>query len=199
MTYMLRDRPDGQVEIVMMAPVTIGVFPKRDVGRHVCDLLNEARGEKVPPVVAQTFEDPVAALVLWGDAAAEALRQAGEAVAAALVIEDVALGTTDTPSATPPGRQEPQAPVHMRPDAAKLTEAQREAAFNRLTAGETLAAVALEFGLTMGQLRGMWAQHKRQMQKFYSSGGQDSCKLCGRAFTPSASNPDTCARCSHEG
>ena len=91
-----------------------------------------------------------------------------------------------------------RAPVVLRPVPTKLTEEQRDQAFQRLGLGEKLAVVAPDFGLSMEQLRAMWAGHKRQLQRFHASGGQISCTLCARPFTPSESRPDTCARCSHE-
>ncbi|AWD21592.1 hypothetical protein [Fuscovulum blasticum] len=41
MTYMLRDRPDGQVEIVLSRPVLVGIFPERDVALRVCAFLQD--------------------------------------------------------------------------------------------------------------------------------------------------------------
>lgn len=39
MSYMLRDRPDGQVEIVLNNPILVGIFPERDTAQRVCAFL----------------------------------------------------------------------------------------------------------------------------------------------------------------
>lgn len=68
-------------------------------------------------------------------------------------------------------------------------------AFARIEAGEKIAAVAADCGMTMSVLRGKWAHHNR------GRGGDAAadtvaCTDCGRRFVPSAENPETCARCS---
>ncbi len=98
-----------------------------------------------------------------------------------------------------PGDEAPLAPVFVRAEPVTLPQERRETALKRLTAGEEPAAVALDLGVSVSQLRGIWARHRRELQRFYASGGQETCKLCARLFTPSVSNPDTCARCSHAG
>ncbi|WP_426037936.1 hypothetical protein [Cypionkella sp. TWP1-2-1b2] len=41
MSYMLRDRPDGQFEIVLSRPILVGIFPERDVASRVMFFLQE--------------------------------------------------------------------------------------------------------------------------------------------------------------
>jgi len=94
--------------------------------------------------------------------------------------------------------EKPRQPPILTPTAPDLTDEQIATAFRRIAEGEKLVVVAPDFGLTMGQLRGMWANHKRQLQKHIAEGGQVPCALCTKLFTPSISHPDTCARCSHE-
>ena len=88
-------------------------------------------------------------------------------------------------------------PVQLKQlDTADLTPEQTQQAFARIQLGDKIHDVAKDFGLTMGQLRGKWANSKRQLQKHLAEGGQQPCSLCAHPFTPSISNPDTCARCS---
>ncbi len=79
-----------------------------------------------------------------------------------------------------------------------LTEDQQAAGFRLLDEGEKFSAVAAKLGVTIPQLRGMWTGHKRRMQKHLAEGGQKACTMCKKPFIPSLSNPETCARCSHE-
>ena len=36
MTYTIRDRQDGMVEIVFSSPILIGIFPERDPAEKAC-------------------------------------------------------------------------------------------------------------------------------------------------------------------
>lgn len=189
MSYHMRERADGQVEILLHRPVLIGVFPDPDVAGHVLALLS-AEDLELPPDEPASYQ------------------QAREDVAAA---EELALDEVAGPKPSPPPahsakqraqlpaalREQPRAPVPIatRPE---LSEDEVQRAFARIQNGEKIHAVAADFGLTMGQLRGMWANHKRRMQTFMAQDGQQPCKHCARPFTPSISHPDTCARCSHD-
>lgn len=119
MSYVLRDRSDGQVEIIFSRPVLIGVFPERDMAERVRAFLKDDQPE------------------------------------------------------LPDDR-----PAHFREAKADAGEA------------------ATDLGLSVFQLRGMWANHRRQMQTYMAGSGQQPCQQCQRPFTPSISNPETCARCS---
>ena len=198
MTYMLRDRPDGQIEIIVVQPAVVGVFAERDVAERVCVFLQDDENH------GQVDDQPA------NFAAAKADVEAAEAEA---VAEVVLSGQGGVPAfSKPQPRQERRKPgllpaevdeptrtvqlVVARPK--HLTEEQAEQAFARLSGGQKLADVAPDFGITMNQLRGIWANHKRQLQKHLAEGGQEACTICAKPFTPSIASPDKCARCSHD-
>ena len=193
MTFMLRDRPDGQVEIIIQRPILVGVFPERDMAERVCALL-QADDPELPEDHPSGF--------------ATAAADVEETVRAFVAEQEdktrnvlfPQYGESDIPKANlpVPVPEAPRAPAMLKvltPHA--LTEAQIDAAFSRIAGGEKLSDVARDIDLPMGQLRGMWANHKRQLQKHMADGGQQPCSLCEKPFTPSVSHPDTCARCSH--
>lgn len=197
MEYVLRDRPDGTVDIVQMVPHFVGTFASRSIAERVRGLLgaidlhreivSDIEEEIAPPIQPDASFGIVETSVTFYKAAT----------------------IPDTPPPAPVPMEAAPAPIQLpavvdRPrmpaviEAPKLSEAMKEAAFHRLHAGEKLASVAPDFGLTMGQLRGMWANHKRIIQAHIAEGGPQPCQLCKKPFTPSVSNPDTCARCSRE-
>lgn len=193
MTYMLRERPDGQTEIIVNQPRVVGVFPEREVAERVCvflqdDLIDwpEDRPAGFGTAAADVAE---AELDLIEDIEGEA-RPAPKRTR-----QNSGGGVRNLPAVVP---DRPFMPAVRPADAPHLTEDQRDAAFRRLTEGEKIAAVAPEFGLTTFQLQGMWAAYRKQMQRHLAEGGQIPCTGCQRPFTPSITSPDKCARCSHE-
>lgn len=197
MTYMLRDRPDGMVEIVLSRPILIGIFPERDVAQRVCRFL---QGEAIDWAVEESDDVTEDAA---GDIEMLDLVDAGEAR-----LRDLIGRSRDVLSAPPapsPVRnlpavvqEKPVAPAFLTSRPALLTEDQQATAFRRIEEGEKLSAVAMALGVGVPQLRGMWTGHKRRVQKHLAEGGQTACAICRKPFTPSLSNPETCARCSHE-
>lgn len=186
MGYIVRDRSDGQVEIVLARPMLIGVFPDRDIADRVCAMLR-ADEPPLPDDEPAMFARAAADVV---DAAAEDLDKIADEVAPAPRRYS---RRTQVPALAP---VKPQAPARTAPAVHNLSEAQIAQAFARIQQGEKIHAVATDNDLTMGQLRGMWANHKRQLQRYMADAGQQPCRLCTRPFTPSITNPDTCARCS---
>jgi len=191
MSYMLRDRPDGQVEIILTKPILIGIFPERDVAQRVCTFLQEE-------AIDWHAEEPA---TVADDAAADDLTESVEAEQALRALVDK---TRNAPPPPPVKNlpvhvpERPRQPPILTPAAPALTDEQKSAAFRRIVEGEKISAVAPDFGLTMHQLRGIWAAHKSWLQKHLAEGGQIACSLCTRPFVPSISHPDTCARCSRE-
>lgn len=189
MSYMLRDRPDGQVEIVLSKPILVGVFPERDIAQRVCAFLRDAAIEwpEDEPAGFATASADVA------DAEAEDLDLVAETVAPkarrARAKADINLPAVID--------EKPRPPVFLTISAPNLTEDQKETAFRRIAEGEKIAVVAQGIGITMSVLRGMWANHKRGLQKHIAEGGKIACCGCKKLFMPSISSPDTCARCSH--
>lgn len=182
MTYMLRDRPDGQFEIVLTRSMLVGIFPEKQTASKVMFFLREEEIDLV--------EDAPASF-------GQASRDAAEAVDSVLDTIDMA----DLAPVAPVLRKVP-AQIKRPPPAAivkaALSDADADLAFGRIIAGEKLSMVAPDFGLTMNQLRGLWANHCRKQQSHLTTGGKVGCRMCGKEFMPSPSHPDTCARCSHE-
>lgn len=209
MTYMVRERPDGQVEIVLSKPILVGIFPQREVANRVCSFLQseEVFGPEEEPAGAADVADQVLDLVeeAIADAAGEAqLREMIERSRPAILppsdMQRVAVPppapVRNLPAVAP---EKPVAPAFLTvPIVPEFTEERKAAAFRRIENGEKIAVIAPDFGLTMGQLRSHWAMHKRILQQHIREGGQIACSLCKKPFTPSISHPDTCARCSHE-
>lgn len=183
MSYMLRDRPDGQFEIVLTRPILVGIFPEKDVASRVMFFLQEDEIELIEDEPASFGQ------ALRNTAAAEAATEAA--------LQDV----IETPEASPPLTLLPALVAKAAPPmvvSKRLSEAELESAFARISSGEKLVVVAPDFGLSVGQLRSVWAQQCRAIQQHLAEGGQVPCKLCRKAFIPSISHPDTCARCSHD-
>ena len=194
MTVMLRDRPDGAVEILLMDPIILDVVASREAARFVCAYLG-----------ASEIEGPELAACGFETASTDIAKGEAEALALAEAVENTSPPPARNAVRKSPASllvvvgERPQAPArieHVIP--ARLTDAQMSHAFERIVGGEKISAVAPDFGLSMAQLRGLWASHRRKMQAHISEGGQKACVLCPRAFTPSLMHPDTCARCSHD-
>lgn len=188
MTYTIRDRQDGMVEIVFSSPILIGIFPERDTAEKVCAYMQTNESELPLPEAAgfaRAQKDVEEAASIDLDAV--------EAETAPPVRKARAR-TRNLPAIV---KDKPQMPVQLKQlDTADLTPEQTQQAFARIQLGDKIHDVAKDFGLTMGQLRGKWTNSKRQLQKHLAEGGQQPCSLCAHPFTPSISNPDTCARCS---
>lgn len=186
MSYMMRDRPDGQFEIVLTRPILVGIFPEREIASRVMLFLSEDEMEMTddaPASFGQALRDA---------AAAEADTQA--ALQALIEAPQASPPLTHLPAV----RAQPKARSVALVPRVVLTEAQQELAFARITAGEKIGAVAPDFGLSFQQLRGLWANQCRKIQAHLAEGGQVPCKMCSAKFIPSLSHPDTCARCSRD-
>lgn len=184
MSYMMRDRPDGQFEIVLEKPILLGIFPERDTAEQFMVFLQSTGDDELIEEEASSFSRAARDV---RDAQDEALEETAEPVAPRKVETKLAtvLPVVDRPR-----------PPAIRVEKSELTFEQREAAFARISKGEKLGDVALDFGVDMGRLRALWANHCRYLQQHLAEGGQIECSNCKKAFTPSISHPDTCARCS---
>lgn len=189
MSYMLRDRPDGQFEIVMSRRILVGIFPEKDTASRVMFFLQEDDidlTEDAPALFGRASQD-----------VAEAYEAAD--------IGPVEIMPREKPAKAPRSASHQLPAVIDKPQAArqlvvttKLSDEAQTAAFARIAAGEKLAVVAPDYLLTMFQLRGLWANHLRHTQKHMAEGGKVACGMCKTPFTPSISHPDTCARCSRD-
>ena len=196
MTYMLRDRPDGMVEIVLSRPILIGIFPERDVAQRFCSWLRDES-------IDWPIEEPALSEQADPDSDPAEMMDEGEAQLRAMIDQ-----SRNAPTKSPPPRpvrnlpvlvpERPVAPAFLTAAPVTLTAEQKDAAFARITNGEKISAVAKDVGLSTGQLQGFWSQHKRRMQSHIAEGGKIACALCRTPFMPSVSHPETCARCSHE-
>lgn len=193
MTVMLRDRPDGAVEILLMDPIMLEVVANREMARFVCAYIG-----------ATELEAPELGACGFATAAADVAETEAEALALVAVVEHASpqsIRNVRKPRTALPAvvNERPSAPARIEHHVpTRLTDEQLSAAFRRIVDGEKIASIAPDFSLTMGQLRGIWANHRRNMQLHIAEGGQTACVLCQRSFTPSLTHPDTCARCSHE-
>ena len=184
MSYMMRDRPDGQFEIVLNKPILVGIFP------------DEGEASKVMFFLAEEEEDFAEESHASFGQALRDTRDAEAEIAAELQAIEV-------PTAAPPlTRVQALVPKAKRPAVLvvsdRLTEDQIEAAFLRIDAGEQLGKVAEDYGVTMGQMRSLRGQQARKIQQHLAEGGKVICTMCKEKFVPSLSHPDTCARCSRE-
>lgn len=192
MGYTLRNRPDGQVEILLSKPVLIGVFPERAIAVRVLEFL-EDQGDPSQPDAANQSEFLPAQLVQ----PVPSVRTVPPLTTVTAEVQKSALSRPETSQNLPAVAPErPSAPVFYKAHAPGLSETQRDAAFRRIADGEKIGQIAPEFGLTMAQLRGLWANHKRNLQSHMAEGGKIACANCQKPFMPSISHPDTCARCS---
>lgn len=183
MTIMLRDRPDGQVEVVLNRPEVIGVMRDHDFAAQFVAFLTERDPElklagDVVPFTDDTIEELVA--VINASDGTEVARHL-QAVSRQL----------------PTVSAKPKLPARPKPLPMSLTESQREAAFDRIQEGEPLAAVAACYDVAPAQLRGAFGAYRKSLQRHLAEGGQVPCRLCQTSFIPSISHPETCARCSH--
>jgi len=194
MTFMLRDRPDGQVEIIFQRPVLVGIFTVRDTAARVCAFLQaEEEGDEDVHLQSARFNvDADVAEVQSADLEASIPREKNQIDKAQPQKLTAAKG-----SRLPAVVEAPVAPAMYRGSDVKLPPALIEAALHRLSAGEKIADVAPDFKLSPGQLKGFWANSKRKTQAHIAKSGQIPCSMCKRSFTPSETHPETCARCSH--
>ncbi len=202
MTCMLRDRADGQIEIVILRPEVVGVMADRDLAERFVaflasdeDVADEPTRRDLIRAVAETGDDPV--LDTSGGVITPTV-QADLAPRREPAPRAVVSGWPVAPASQaqlPAVADRPKAPV-MRPAAAPETLGvqARNAAFDRIASGEKLAAVAADIGTTFGVLRSLWAHECRRRQQQLAEDGAQTCE-CGRAFIPSVTSPDKCARC----
>ena len=188
MSYYLRDRSDGQVEIVLHRTVQVGLYPNWSAAEDARTFLKDDQPElpdDSPACFARINSD------------------AGEAASfdpSGLLSEDPA------PVRKPARRRnrnrpavvsKPRAPIQTTIAAPpRLAGDRLQQALSRVQMGDSLRDIAQDFGVSMFVLSSAWERHKREMQVFMASAGQQPCAHCQRLFTPSISNPDTCARCS---
>lgn len=187
MSYYLRDRSDGQVEIVLLRTVQVGLFPDWSAAEEARAYLKDDEPElpENRPINYREAKADVAEaadLDLCEPAANEEER---------VRISHIRLNSVASVPAKP--RAAPQLPA-LQPQ--KLSEERLQAAFVRVQQGDDMRSIARDCGISLFQLSSLWDRHKRVMQKFMASAGQQPCAHCQRPFTPSISHPDTCARCS---
>ena len=188
MSYFLRDLPDGQVEIGLFRPVQVALFPNWSAAEVARTYLKDEQPE-LPDDRPVNFKEA------RPDAAEAAALDLSELVPdePKPVRKSVHSRIRNLPAVV----SQPKAPAQASPAAPReLTDDQLQQAFSRIQNGESLREIALDYGVSTFQLSGLWDRHRRQMQKYMASAGQQPCRHCQRLFTPSISNPETCARCS---
>lgn len=194
MGYEIRDRQDGMFELVFAKPVLVGIFPERDGAERYCAFLAD-QDPDLPPDEPASFGQ---ALRDVAEAEVEADVEIQEAAAEPAISPAAAVRKSRPRTQLPavvPDQPRPPAQIHV-PESAALTPELKQQAFNRIHNGEKTFDVAKDMGLNGMMLRAAWANYKRHMQKYLAEGGQETCAHCSRMFTPSVTNPFTCARCS---
>lgn len=188
MSYYLRDRPDGQIEVLFFRPILVGLCKSWEDAEQVRVFLKDQPPE-LPDIRPPNFR--------------EAKADAAEAVAMDLseilpeepkpVRKPATARTRNLPAVV----SQPKAAVQAKPTSPReLSDEELQQAFSRIQHGESLREIARDCGVSPFQLSGLWDRQRRQMQTYMASTGQQPCRHCQRPFTPSISNPETCARCS---
>lgn len=206
MTLMLRDLPDGRVQISLVNPLVIATVRDREVAQAICVFVDADIADYADEDCtgnAQTGVDPAEADAL--DLTEVGIQVAVISGAELLDLADTKIKAPKAPALRrsrrlgnlPVVAEVPRAPARLAAPKMALSEAQRDAAFMRLGGGEPIALVAQDFGVSQAQLRGAYGHHCKLIQRHLAEGGQQPCSLCQKPFTPSLSHPDTCARCSH--
>lgn len=191
MTYILRDRPDGQYEIVVSRPVLVGIFPERDTAEQFRAFLQSDEPELADDH-PESFPRVMHSLEPASDDDLSAIEESEAAP-----VRRPATPKARAPKALPAVVDTPLPPAQIQqPVSWTLSDEDTQRAFARLQQGERVTDVARSLGVNMGQLRSKWACQKRNLQKYMASAGPQPCAFCAREFTPSITNPYACARCS---
>lgn len=205
MTYQIRDRQDGMFEIVIMKPVLAGIFPERETAEQFCAYLTDNEPEF-------PSDDPAS----FGQALRDVKDAEGDGVLDDLDAANAEKAGVRKPVAAPAGEavnlpairrspyvpavknEKPRMPVQINPASYwPLSEQEALTALMRVHQGEKMKEIVKDYPqITMLQLRAKWANHKRNLQSYMAEAGPQPCTMCAREFTPSVSNPYTCARCS---
>jgi hypothetical protein len=177
--YILQDRADGSVELIQIVPTVIATFPDR------------AKAEQIYRV-----------LVEHGDAAPVPKPVTERRPAAALIPAPAAPATKATVPATVPAGPPAKAQVAQDPDADPAEEDWQQA-FEAMVAGGDLKTQAEALGVGVYKFRGRYAawcgRRKRAAEADRPADpDRDTCRICARAFKPSAASPDLCARCARD-
>ena len=183
MTYMLRDRADGQIEIVHLRPTVVGVIIDRHMAEAFVRFLGRRDGEDGDTITLEPGS-PTASAAL-----AEALEKAEVMDVAAARVKANA-NVIISPLRPAPAETQGAKPVSV---------ADRDAAFACLRAGEKLTDVAERYGMTMGRLRGLWAQSRKTDRPAAEPAWpeySEDCRLCGKTFVACDVSDGLCARCS---
>lgn len=189
MSYYLRDRSDGQVEIVLLRTVQVGLFPNWSAAEDARTFLKDDQPE-LPD------DSPACFARANGDAEEAASFDPSDLLPEepAPVRKAVRRRNRNLPAVV----SKPRAPIQTIVAAPPQLAGDRlQQALSRIQMGDSLRDIAQDFGVSMFVLSGAWERHKREMQVFMASAGQQPCRHCRRMFTPSLSHPETCARCSN--
>ena len=168
MEFALRDRDDGQIELVRYEPVVVGTFVDRDTANNIIRLLSQEEIQRQSPLFTVSVEDNVA-------------EPAPDPEPVVAVVPPPA------PEVPAPGTAIVAAPP-----------SDLDALFERIRNGEKIADIAEDVGMSMLSLRSKWANHRRYLKAVVNPDEKARCAMCDREFTVSAISPDRCARCAHD-
>ncbi|ALF02125.1 hypothetical protein [Salipiger abyssi] len=183
MGYELKTRDDGTVDLVEIIPVVIANF--RDL----------AHAERYYGILAETG----AAKPVASSRAAELNLPKAEPVPEARSSS----GKTAAKLMVKVQPAEPKAEPEERPEWATPGDADWEQAFQALANGGDMKKIAAALNVNVYKLRakyGAWCRNQKKPDPAPSpETGMETCRLCERAFKPTAESDGRCARCSKDG
>ncbi|MDO5648370.1 hypothetical protein [Paracoccus sp. (in: a-proteobacteria)] len=169
-------RPDGGVEVRQITETVIATFTDPAHAALFCAALT---ADETPD--ARFFDH------------AEGQPDAAPAPVAVVAVQN----ETDTPPNRQARRDEMDDDRPRQPPetTVQASDDDLQWAFARIESGDKIQDIAAEKGWNWRSLRASWSRECQRRQKEVAASGPVNCTLCDRAFTPSLSNPDTCARC----
>ena len=196
MSYDLRDRSDGQVEIILSRPILVGVFPERETAERICAFLRADQPE-LPDDCPESFVRAMRDVHVATDADLDEIASTASAKPNVMAEKSARLPALRKPAKAPAVVDKPRMAAQISQSSYwPMSLEDTQTALARIQNGEKIVDVAKDYPVSMMQLRAKWANWKRSLQKHIAEAGPQPCKLCAREFVPSISNPDTCARCS---
>ncbi|WP_158971959.1 hypothetical protein [Chachezhania sediminis] len=188
--FELRDRGDGNVDLVEIVPTVIATFTDRAHAERYFNVLTGSGAPDQPQGVVTIENHAPGVDVSLQEASAEG----GGPVVVVSPTDPMPIVKRKSPPVAPV-----QAPPSDEPD-----EAQWTSAFKALADGGDLKTEADKLSVDFHKLRGKYARWCRDQKEAAvepaAASDQSSrvdCRLCGRAFKETPESDGLCARCFH--
>lgn len=197
-TYSLKENTDdGSIELIETRPVTVATFQTRELADRVLDMLLQPTAHRdhiaSPPagvLIPAATVVPLTA-VPGGVDALDGGRIVSTSDRAQVPVRTEPVSAASTPAE--PKKAKVQDPPTAAADPSPEDWA---AAFEALRGGANMDEVAATLGVTFFQLRGRYANWRRNSkQPRPLATGTEECRMCGKEFAASASSDSLCARC----